>query len=456
MKIKQLLLLTILSLLLFSCNSRHNYNVAISPAKKMSEFTKLDKIYLKYKDKHNKQYKLNLMSDTAYQFTNNLKLLTGKTKIDMAVINNNNLANRDSLNDIYSHIKVVLPVSSRILYFAFNNQIGTPKSLVELLEGKKVIILSYEYQFIKNILSDFGVNVSKIEFLKSKFNVNEPELKSLDSVEKDSITKIDYNNLYKNKSQLPYDVEIGFIPSNTFSKGRLFKFLNERKDFTLFSLDDYKMFNNGSYVEGFCLRNKYFTPYLLPKGTYGEYPETPILTLRQDFVLVSRDIVDDEFIYEFVKTALEETDLIDVNIYGKEFNNINFAFPMHEGTKRYLDKNAPTIFEKYGELMGKVGTGIGGFYTALMGFLLWRKRRRRRELKIDYEKVLGIQLKLSQTNSPDELNSMFAQLQSIQEDYHKKIIDRKILIDETLHIFFEMINKNEQYILEQLKSKSGD
>jgi hypothetical protein len=43
---------------------------------------------------------------------------------------------------------------------------------------------------------------------------------------------------------------------------------------------------------------------------------------------------------------------------------------MHEGTIRYLDKNAPKFFEKYGELLAKIGAGIGGLYTALMGFLL--------------------------------------------------------------------------------------
>jgi hypothetical protein len=258
-------------------------------------------------------------------------------------------------------------------------------------------------------------------------------------------------SLYKSDKPLPYDVEVGFSSQNFTTDSRLNKLLNTRSELALFSLDDYRLYKNGSKAEGFCLRNKYFTPFLLPKGAFGEFPEEPILTIREDFILAAREDVDEEFIYDFVKTALEETDLIDKATYGPNFDNISFAYPLHEGTKRYLDKNEPKFFEKYGELIGKLGAGVGGFYTALVGFLLWRKKRRRRTIFVDFQRVLDIQASLNENNTSLELENMYADLQAIQKEYHLKMIEHKILVDDTLQIFFEMIDKVEGYILKKLK-----
>ncbi|MBM2817052.1 MAG: hypothetical protein HW421_3814 [Ignavibacteria bacterium] len=453
MKTAMTLLIALILLAGSACSNKKYFNVIGAPNKKMSEHSKLEKIKNKYAERMGKKFKFQLYSEKSYQFTTNMKLLAGSDKFDMAIINNSNYSSKDSLTDEYGHLKVVLPLSSRIMYIAYNKEKLEPASLEDLLEGNNVVILSYEIEFIKDILSDFGVDVSKVNFLESRYNTEEPKYKKADSSFLDSLNKIDFYRMYRNKEVLPYDIEIGFVPYSFFTESRLYKFLNQHNEFSLFSLDDYHMFNSGSLVEGFCLRNKYFTPYLLPKGTYGEFPKSPILSIRQDYILIAKDYIDDELIYEFVKTAIEETDLIDLNLYGKSFNNINFAFPLHEGTKRYLDKNAPTFVEKYSDKLAKIGTGIGGFYTALVGFFLWRKRRNRRSINTDYQKVLDIQSKLQSPNDTDSLKEMYSELQAIQQEYHKKVLERKILIDETLKIFFDVINKNELYILELLKGK---
>jgi hypothetical protein len=46
---------------------------------------------------------------------------------------------------------------------------------------------------------------------------------------------------------------------------------------------------------------------------------------------------------------------------------------------------------------------------------------------------------------------MNKELQRIQMGYQIKMANRSILVDDTLRIFFEIINKNERYILEKLR-----
>jgi hypothetical protein len=440
--------------MLISCSEKKVYNVAVSPNKKMAEFRRLDKIYKKYSEHNGSKFQLRLYDSIDFQFSSNVNLLLNNDdKYDMTIINNMSYTSKDSSNSQYDKLKVILPISSRILYIAYNKQKISTQNIAELFTGKNVVILSYEIDFIKGVLTDLGVNISKTNFLKTKYNSEEKGFKKLDKKIQDSILKIDYYREYKKDLILPYDIEIGFITHNSFTKSRLYDFLNIRsKEFSLFSLDDYQMYRNGSFVEGFCLRNKYFTPYLLPKGTYGVYPEKPVLTLRQDFNLVAKESVDEEFIYEFVKIALEETDLIDLNLYGKSFENINFSFALHEGTKRYFDKNAPTFFEKYGELLGKIGTGVGGFYTAMVALLIWRKTRKRKGINQDYLKVLDIQSNINSTIDIDDLKDMYAKIQDIQSTYHNMLIERKVLIDESFKIFIDTINKNEKYLIDKITS----
>jgi hypothetical protein len=453
MKTKLIIFALLFMAVLASCTQKDNFKVAISASPKMPEYSKLDVINQKFISKIGRRFKMNLSADRKFLFTTNYKFLLDSS-YDMAVISNKNYSKDDTTKKEGSIIKTVLPINSRIFYIAYNKDKITPKSIEDLFEGKNVTIMSNETDFVKKILSDFGVDVSKVNFLKNSMNIGDEDTSKMDSLVRDSISKVDYWNAYKTEKQLPYDVEIGFSTQNFTSASRLHKILNLHNEFILYSLDDYRLFKNGSKAEGFCLRNKYFTPYLLAKGAFGEYPEVPILTFREDFVLAARDDVDEEFVYDFVKTAIEETDLIDMTTYGANLENISIAYPLHEGTKRYLDKNAPTFFEKYGELVGKIGAGVGGFYTAMLGFLLWRKKRRRRNIINDFQKVLDIQARLNIPHTNLELEQMYIDLQSIQQNYHLKMIDHKILVDETLQIFFEMIDKIEGYILKELKRKN--
>lgn len=450
MKNKYIVFLLLIFIGLSACSNKSEYKVATSGSEKMPEYKNLNKIYSKYSDLFGKNNSLKLMTNKSYLFTNNYKMILDSA-FDMAIIANTNFNSKDTIDPTTSKIKSVLPINSRIFYIIYNKDHIQPNSINDLFEGKRVAILSNEISYVKHILTDLGVNVNKINLLYNKSNLGSEDTNKMDSISKDSISKIDYYNYYKENKILPYDIEIGFASQNYTSSARLYKLLDSHKDLEFYSFDDHNLFKNGSKAEGFCLRNKFFTPFLLAKGAFGEHPKLPVLTIREDFILAARADLDETFIYNFVKTAIEETDLIDLKIYGSNFENITFAYRLHEGTKRYLDKNAPTFYERYGELLAKMGAGIGGLYTALMGFLLWRKKRRRRTLSYDYERILEIQKKIGTNLSKDDLEDLFNELQVIENYYHLKMIDQKILVDESLQIFFVTIDKIEGYILKELK-----
>lgn len=67
------------------------------------------------------------------------------------------------------------------------------------------------------------------------------------------------------------------------------------------------------------------------------------------------------------------------------------------------------------------------------------------------QKILDFQSQLNNSCTKEELESMNKELQRIQMGYQIKMANRSILVDDTLRIFFEIINKNERYILEKLR-----
>ncbi|OGU58020.1 MAG: hypothetical protein A2X64_00350 [Ignavibacteria bacterium GWF2_33_9] len=466
MKFNFILLLIFATSILGSCEVKTKFSVATTSSYFSAEFRKLEKIYNKYIEDNGKKFRLDLKLDTNFLMTTNYELLRDG-KFDMALLTNDNLDLDDSGETKNSNIQTVLPINSRILYILYNKEMINPESIKDVCENHKVLILDAEEDFIKELLEDLGVELDKVHFIKNTQN-NKSTMTNLANREKmrkrraearrngDTTTSsTSFWRMFRTEKDLPYDVEIGFSSLDFDDRNRINRFVNTRRDFELFSLDDSDLYLNGSKAEGFCLRNKYFTPYLLPKGAFGEYPKKPIITIRQDYILAAASNVDEEFIYNFVKNAIDGTDLIDLSIYGKNFENMSLAYPLHSGTVRFLDKNAPTFLEKYGELIGKLGAGVGGFYTGLMGLLFWRKSRRRKHIVNDFQRVLNIQNQINASKDVHKLEGWYLELQTIENKYHYMMLERKVIIDESLQIFFDLIDKNQAIILDNIKSQGG-
>jgi TRAP-type uncharacterized transport system substrate-binding protein len=439
MKASKLLLFVLLIALVGGCSARKKgFNIAVSPDKKSPEYRRINSLTEAYNRFSENKVKFNLHTGPDYTFDKNVThLVEKKSTDDFAIIYNDIYNANDERIDKIKGIRTIFPISSKFLYIIHKRNLVF-NNIAELFEGRRVAILSYDKKMIMGILNDFGVDTSKVNAIKTQYDYS-----LLDTNIK--IDSLDFNNNYSKLDEMPYDIEVSFNPVNFSSRARLNKFFKKHDDFRFFSIDDYRLFKQGSFVDGFCQKNKFYSPYILPKGLYGSEPEEPILTIRQDLVLIGKASLEEEVVFDFVKYAFEKSGRIDMKLYGAALDNINPAFPYHEGTLIYLNKAEPTFIERYGEKSIKIAGGIAAFSTLITSFLLWRKKRRRKHMNKHYIQLLDYKEKLYKTNNRTTLDEYYAEIREIQMDLASQIQDERIIVDENITIINNLILSLEDY-----------
>ena len=194
-----------------------------------------------------------------------------------------------------------------------------------------------------------------------------------------------------------------------------------------FSIGDIDLYGKGSTVEGYCLRNPQYYPFVIPSGTYGAYPETPILTIAQDVLLITDREKDSEMVYDLVsdifghKQYLSQKNVV-FSTLTENFDRGRLIFPLHEGTEEFLARNEPSIFERYAELVGLVFSIL----VVLAG--VFANARQRRKDRIDKYYLRAMKL-----NKLDELEALEMEVLELVEK-------EKISADVTYSIFLQIVD----------------
>jgi len=95
----------------------------------------------------------------------------------------------------------------------------------------------------------------------------------------------------------------------------------------------------GSSVERFKISFQSSCPFVLPKSFYKGKPNSPVLTIAIDDILVGlNNDLDNTLVYNIVKTLIEDkAQLVQLdNIYNMlktDFDTESFTFPLHAGTE---------------------------------------------------------------------------------------------------------------------------
>ncbi len=329
--------------------------------------------------------------------------------IDLAIIPNNT-----EVGEEIQDIRTLVPLLPRILIIMYQPDIPKPDRLKDLLAGRRVgfeMMDRTDSLFFRELFERYGIDPNS--FSSTIISGHDPDTakKRIDVF----ITLTHFKNSYV-RDQL--------------ENGAL-----------IFSLGDPFLFNRGSAVDGFCLNYPKAFPYILPKHVYKGLPEEPILTIAiQDF-LIARKNLDDELVYDIVETIHEKKASLTQKdrMYGLlDFNYSNGAisFPLHPGAQKYLDRDKPSVMERYAELFGV----IFSVFVVLIGAISSTRQRMRqiKKNRIDtyYKKLLAIRQKA--INSPDEKSVFFKDLTRIRSEAFIALENEQVLANESFSIFLEL------------------
>lgn len=263
--------------------------------------------------------------DLSYSQSADSALLKVLSKsIDLTIIPNNTLVNIKSRD-----IRTITPLLPRILMIFHKNEFNS--SLKELLDNQQVcyeLTGSSDSRFYTSFFNHYDVDTNS--FNHTIFDGS----KSFDEIK----TQLDSADVF---------MTIGHI--NNYLIDSLISY-----NFQLYPIDNLEP---GNSLEGFVMKHPQYYPYLIPKFLYNGKPTSPIPTLAVSDVLVCHKDLSESIVFDIVEVISEKRTLLmqrDQNynlLPYLENEKYRLKFPLHIGSKNYLNREKPSFIERYAEVL---------------------------------------------------------------------------------------------------------
>ena len=314
------------------------------------------------------------------------------------------------------------PLYPSILHVLYNN-VETPGDLAELIRGAKVYAGPMEgaaHRLLMQLSADFGVSPDQFQMLDNPWAVN-PDV---------------------------YFVFGGLLFADS---------IRQLEGYRLFSFADVEDISGSSDADGIVLKHHHLKPFLLPKRVYYSLSNDPIVTLSIRSVLIAHEDFNSEFTLDIASQLFSKAQEIALSypLVTRELNvNVNaieLMFPLHAGTRRYLDRDKPGFIERYVEVLALILTIV---ITLLSGvFTLYRHRSQARKDRVDvyYSQLLEIRRDMEGTNTHTALRSYHQRALDVQHEVLNLLIDERVAADASLMAFLSLSNQ----IINELDRRIG-
>lgn len=202
----------------------------------------------------------------------------------------------------------------------------------------------------------------------------------------------------------------------------------------------------GASIDAAVLLNPHLHPFVIPLGTYGLMTPEAVLTVAVDKILVSRHDLDSAVVYDLINEVLRLRPALSARRRGvfrqlaDDFDVSRSTFIVHPGTQSYLQRDAPSVYERYSGVAEVVVTLIVALGSTIFGgFRLYKMRRKNRIDKF-YTRTIALQRSVDDTTSPEELHTTIAEIRELQATAFDMLVDEKLAADESFRIFITLSN----------------
>jgi hypothetical protein len=214
--------------------------------------------------------------------------------------------------------------------------------------------------------------------------------------------------------------------------------------YKLYSFDGIENFGKGSIAEGVSLKYPGASPFVIPSKTYGTLTNQPILTFESDAVLVARDGIPNDVVYDITKLIFRDKQeftiinpLISLDL-NENFDRKNLNFPLAEGARIYLNRDEPSILERYAEL-ARVGFSIVlALISAFISLSRWKNQTKKDRVDIFYKDLMDIKNQLEKISTLKEGFMYIDKIKKAQNKAFEMLIDEKLTADESFRIYMEL------------------
>lgn len=217
-------------------------------------------------------------------------------------------------------------------------------------------------------------------------------------------------------------------------------------DFEFSSIGTPEDIGSGGIIDGAVLMSPYLQPFVIPVGTYGELSKKPIVTLAVDKVLVTNRDLDSAVVYDLINEILRLRPALSAKRPGLfhqlsgDFDVNRSTFVLHSGTQDFLNRDAPSVYERYSGVAEVVVTLMVAIGSTM--FAAYRFYRMRRKNRIDkfYTETIALRRSVTESSGADEIENVLAKVRALQNTAFDLLVDEKLAADESFRIFITLSN----------------
>ncbi len=362
---------------------------------------------------------------------NNCRILS-HSKVDFAISQNDvslTLVAGEKTNS-FDNLQSIIPLFPEILFIFYKPHLKpTDSSLASLIRGRTVTIVpegSGEARLTKKVFQEFGIGSNEYQARHVNFDEN----------------------------VLSDSVDICCMVTG-FNNDRVQKSLE--RGGKIFSLGDPDLAGKGSEADGFCLKYPLAKPLIIPKNIYSNLPTYPILTVAIDAVLLTRKDMDPAVVHDVIETILNRKQHLVMDLDNKllsqiteQFDPLKLRFPLHQGARHYLERDKPSFYERYAELIGVVFSIFLAMVSGIVALSRWNQRRKKNRIDEYYKQVLDIQVQIDDFNNEQACRIAIDQLKALRDKAFQHLIAEKLMADESFRIFITLVNDTRSEIHQRL------
>jgi hypothetical protein len=194
------------------------------------------------------------------------------------------------------------------------------------------------------------------------------------------------------------------------------------------------------------LLNPHFRPFIIPVGTYGELTKEPVVTIAVDKILVARADLDSTVVYDLINEILRLRPALAAKRPGlfqqlsDDFDTSRSTYIVHSGTQAYLQRTAPTIYERYSGVAEVVVTLIVALGSALIAGVRIFNMRRKNRIDGFYSKTIALGRSVTATSTAEERERVLQEVRDLQNNAFDLLVDEKLAADESFRIYVTLSN----------------
>lgn len=167
----------------------------------------------------------------------------------------------------------------------------------------------------------------------------------------------------------------------------------------------------GGSLDGIHIDAPFLLPSVIPERTYGEKPTEPVGTMSVKALLVARDDLEDDVVYDLARSLFSNK----LRLASKEkllshlsekFDPADSPYPLHPGADRYLRRNQPSLFEQNTDFASLLVTLGAILWSGVSAFRAWRRRSQKSRIEHYFADVAELSRKVHAAKGDEEYSTL--------------------------------------------------